>query len=143
MRKYVSFSFATTKTPLEVSRIFLLSLGTDTNHPWRWLKPFISSKKMEAGGLPKVEVDGPFTRQFRKGEEGIPSQDNIILGIWRLVKVSCNSPIDSLNLKDCSELQLDIQTFRILLIQVRHLTRCCWPSYEVYWTTGRCYPGTP
>lgn len=32
--------------------------------------------------LPKVEVDGPFTRQFRKGEEGIPSQDNIILGIW-------------------------------------------------------------
>jgi len=52
---------------------------------------------MEAGVLPKVEVDGPFTR-------GIPSQDNIILGIWRLVKVSCNSPIDSLNLKDCKEI---------------------------------------
>lgn len=49
---------------------------------------------MEAGVLPKVEVDGLFTRQFRKGEEGIPSQDNTILGIWTLVKVSCNSPID-------------------------------------------------
>ena len=42
---------------------------------------------MEAGVLPKVEVDGLFTRQFRKGEEGIPSQDSIILGIWTLVKI--------------------------------------------------------
>ena len=64
MNKCFCFSFATTK-PFGSFPIFLLSV--------RWLKPFISSKKMEAGELPK-EVDGPFSRQFRKDEEGNSSK---------------------------------------------------------------------
>ena len=48
--KDVSFTFATTKTPVgSFPNLPAFPWGTDTNHPWRWLKPFISSKKMEAG----------------------------------------------------------------------------------------------
>ena len=65
MKNVFSFQFRNPQKPCGSFPIFLLSV--------RWLKPFISSKKMEAGELGK-EVDGPFSRQFRKDEEGNPSK---------------------------------------------------------------------
>ena len=131
------------QNPLEVSQSSCFPSGT-FNHPWGGWNPSYHRRRWKLVCFPKLKWTVPFTR-------GIPSQDNIILGIWRLVKVFCNSPIDSLNLKDCKEITAwhsNMQDFtdpskafdQMLLAHVgRQQQLWLW----VYWTTGRCYPCTP